>query len=184
MGLLSVASFGLHENSTPASISSPESLLAVNRFSGGLSFKIKGSWPEWCISSMIYSRDTPFWSETLEIILTITDKKQQVLKKCWVELLWRSGSLCLPLKNTTKWLNWIKNKEKAGSRLKGRKWSFTSSTYLWLSVVLLPEEQDGNSLKRLSRLSSPAVVNPCGQLKSPAAVNRAVDFRRLEWWKG
>ena len=28
---------------------------------------IEGSWPEWCISSMIYSRDTPFWSETLNI---------------------------------------------------------------------------------------------------------------------
>ena len=25
----------------------------------------EGSRPEWCISSMIYSRDTPFWSETL-----------------------------------------------------------------------------------------------------------------------
>ena len=29
--------------------------------------QIEGSQPEWCISSMIYSRDTPFWSETLEI---------------------------------------------------------------------------------------------------------------------
>ena len=28
---------------------------------------IKGSRPEWCISSMIYSRDTPFWSETLDM---------------------------------------------------------------------------------------------------------------------
>ena len=26
---------------------------------------VEGSQPEWCISSMIYSRDTPFWSETL-----------------------------------------------------------------------------------------------------------------------
>ena len=25
----------------------------------------KGSQPEWCISSMMYSGDTPFWSETL-----------------------------------------------------------------------------------------------------------------------
>ena len=30
----------------------------------GLHFE--GSQPEWCISSMIYSRDTPFWSETLD----------------------------------------------------------------------------------------------------------------------
>ena len=29
--------------------------------------QIKGSRPEWCISSMICSRDTPLWSETLEI---------------------------------------------------------------------------------------------------------------------
>ena len=28
---------------------------------------IEGSRPEWCISSMIYSRDTPFWLETVEI---------------------------------------------------------------------------------------------------------------------
>ena len=28
---------------------------------------IKGSRPEWCISSMIHSRDIPFWSETLDM---------------------------------------------------------------------------------------------------------------------
>ena len=33
----------------------------------------KGSRPEWCISSMIYSRDTPFWPETLDL-LTIKKK--------------------------------------------------------------------------------------------------------------
>ena len=32
---------------------------------------IEGSQPEWCISSMMYSRDTPFWSETLDIMLEI-----------------------------------------------------------------------------------------------------------------
>ena len=31
------------------------------------SLYIKGSRPEWCISSLISSRDTPFWSETLDI---------------------------------------------------------------------------------------------------------------------
>ena len=30
-------------------------------------YKFEGSRPEWRISSMIYSRDTPFWSETLKI---------------------------------------------------------------------------------------------------------------------
>ena len=33
--------------------------------------QIEGSRPEWCILSMIYSRDTPFWSETLEICSTL-----------------------------------------------------------------------------------------------------------------
>ena len=30
---------------------------------------IKGSRPEWCISSLIYSKDTPFWLETLDMQL-------------------------------------------------------------------------------------------------------------------
>ena len=29
--------------------------------------KFESSQPEWCISSIIYSADTPFWSETLEM---------------------------------------------------------------------------------------------------------------------
>ena len=32
-------------------------------------YNIEGSRPEWCISSMIYSRDTPFWSGTLDMLL-------------------------------------------------------------------------------------------------------------------
>ena len=28
----------------------------------------EGSRPEWCISSMIYSRDTPFWPGTLDLV--------------------------------------------------------------------------------------------------------------------
>ena len=31
--------------------------------------KCEGSRPEWGVSIMIFSRDTPFWSETLEIRL-------------------------------------------------------------------------------------------------------------------
>ena len=37
-----------------------------------LTSKFEGSRPEWCISSMIYSTDTPFWSETLEIVQVTT----------------------------------------------------------------------------------------------------------------
>ena len=37
-----------------------------------LQMNIEGSRLEWCISSMIYSRDTPFWSETLDILPTHT----------------------------------------------------------------------------------------------------------------
>ena len=32
---------------------------------------IEGSRPEWCISSMIYSRDTPFWSGTLDMRICV-----------------------------------------------------------------------------------------------------------------
>ena len=32
------------------------------------SLNIEGSRPEWCISSLIYSRDTQFWSETLSMV--------------------------------------------------------------------------------------------------------------------
>ena len=34
--------------------------------------QIEGSQSEWCISSIMYSRDTPFWSDTLEIIQSIS----------------------------------------------------------------------------------------------------------------
>ena len=34
----------------------------------------EGSRPEWCISSMIHSGDTPFWLETLDL-LTRTDRQ-------------------------------------------------------------------------------------------------------------
>ena len=36
-----------------------------------LKHDIEGFRPEWCISSMIYSRDTPFWSGTLDYIVEI-----------------------------------------------------------------------------------------------------------------
>ena len=49
--------------------------------------------------------------------LKSTDEKQEVLKKCWVELPWR-----LPSKNAVKWHDQFKDKDKAGSRLKGRMW--------------------------------------------------------------
>ena len=39
------------------------------------------------------------------------------------------NSLCITSKNAVQWLNQFTNKDKAGSRLKGRNWPFTSSTY-------------------------------------------------------
>ena len=39
-----------------------------HQFNGSAN-KIEGSRPEWCISSMVYSGNTPFWLETLEIKL-------------------------------------------------------------------------------------------------------------------
>ena len=38
---------------------------------------IKGSQPEWCISSMIYSRDTPFWSGTLDMEISQNGESQR-----------------------------------------------------------------------------------------------------------
>ena len=35
---------------------------------------IEGSRPEWCISSMRYSRGTPFWSETLKLYLKLVGR--------------------------------------------------------------------------------------------------------------
>ena len=40
--------------------------------------QFEGSQPEWCISSMIYSRDTPFCSETLELYRNHTQQP------CWL----------------------------------------------------------------------------------------------------
>ena len=39
---------------------------------------IEGSRPEWCISSMIYSGDTPFWLETLDMYLVATPRPSQL----------------------------------------------------------------------------------------------------------
>ena len=36
-----------------------------------LQLHFEGFRPEWCISNMIYSGDTPFWSETLDVMLEI-----------------------------------------------------------------------------------------------------------------
>ena len=53
----------------------------------------EGSWPEWCISSMIYSRDTPFWSGTLDIcmfvLLSTWQNDKQNTKKKWRGREWR-----------------------------------------------------------------------------------------------
>ena len=39
---------------------------------------IEGSRPEWCVSSMVYSRNTPFWSGTLDMQVPCLN----VQKKC------------------------------------------------------------------------------------------------------
>ena len=55
---------------------------------------IEGSRPEWCISSMIYSRDTPVWSESLDmfknhfnttmLVERYTDFHLPLTCACWV----------------------------------------------------------------------------------------------------
>ena len=106
-------------------------------------------------------------------------------KKCWVELLcqlWFNW-LCLPSKNVAKWLDRFMNKDKAGSRLKGRNWPFTSSTHYDSPLF--------HSLKSETGIHSVGSVD-FGHLqwwttvvkKLPAAVSHAVDFCHLEWGRG
>ena len=50
--------------------SSQEPFHLSSQMMGKFGDNIEGSGPEWCISSMIYSRDTPFWSETRDMLPT------------------------------------------------------------------------------------------------------------------
>ena len=43
--------------------------VTLSAYSKTSRFDSEGSRPEWCISSMIYSRDTPFWSGILDFSL-------------------------------------------------------------------------------------------------------------------
>ena len=61
-------------------------LSAISRVSnqkGVSQLYIESSWPEWCISCMIYSRDTPFWSETVDIIVEIYHSGRKPLIFSW-----------------------------------------------------------------------------------------------------
>ena len=54
-------------------------ILRVSDQSGvSLLYNFEGSQPEWCISSMIYSRDTPFWPGTLDVMLEIHHSGQEL----------------------------------------------------------------------------------------------------------
>ena len=44
----------------------------------------RGSRPEWCISSMIYCRDTPFWSETLDM-QSCPRKSKDLAHRCFCQ---------------------------------------------------------------------------------------------------
>ena len=56
---------------------------------------IKGSRPEWCISSMMYSRDVPFWSETLNMWLLLNPTTEVVTFRlrgwCMLEVFFVAG---------------------------------------------------------------------------------------------
>ena len=45
-----------------------------------------GSRPEWCISSIIYSGDVPFWSETLDVLETVHGAVRRLSKSRIVPL--------------------------------------------------------------------------------------------------
>ena len=87
-------------------------------------------------------------------------------------------------------LTFEKRKGSTGSRtqsrteVKGEKLTFHLICILWLSIVSFTEERDGNSLKQLTWLTSPGVVNPCYRRSRLQSWTRAVDFCCLEWHKG
>ena len=48
-----------------------ETILAIPLFSRITFYKVEGSQSKWFISSMLYSTDTPFWSETLDEVWAV-----------------------------------------------------------------------------------------------------------------
>ena len=105
--LLSFALFGLNDDSTRALISPQESLSVVNWFSGGLSVKV-----------ILTASAKEYWWEA--------ESPEEVLSWAFMAIVVqltsftfeKRGEMARPV-----------HKDKAGSRLKGRNWPFTSSTY-------------------------------------------------------
>ena len=158
--LLSVASLGLNNNSTRVSISSPESLSAVNWFSGGLSFKI-----------MLTASAKEYWREA--------GSPEKVLGWAFMVIMVQLASLTFE-----KHGEMAQPVDKAELRLKGRNWPFTSSTYDFLLFHLLKSETGIHSIGSVD-FRHLQWWTPCGQQKSPAAVNLcAVNFCHLEWHRG
>ena len=69
---------------------------------------IEGSRPEWCISSTTYSRDTPFWLETLNIsviykaVYGISDALVYLSASAQVQLICSHSRNSLPVIHTKK----------------------------------------------------------------------------------
>ena len=95
----------------PSMDSSPELLLAVNWYSGGLSFKII-----WSVSLSAKQ----YWREA--------GSPEEVLGWAFILIIFQPASLYL-WKNVAKWLNRFRSKTKTGSRLRGRNWLLNSPTY-------------------------------------------------------
>ena len=107
VGLLSVVSLGSNDDSTQPLISSPESLSAANWFSGGLSFKI-------------------IWMATAKECWREAGSPEEVLGWAFMAIAVQLALLTFEKHGDRAW---PVHKDRAGSRLKGRNWPCTSSTY-------------------------------------------------------
>ena len=125
-----------------------QSLSAVNWFSGGLSFKM-----------ILTATAKECWREA--------GSPEEVLGWAFMVIVVQLASLICKKRGEVAW--W--NTDKAGWRLKGRNWPFTSPT-LWLSLVSLMKSEMGIH-------SNGSVDFHCLRWWT-----RAVDFCRLEWCKG
>ena len=63
----------------------------------------EGSQPDWCISSMIYSRDTPFWSEALNLFCMCNIEKYHRSKITIIIIIIILQRTCSTNRNTHKW---------------------------------------------------------------------------------
>ena len=101
----------------------------------------EGSWPEWCISSVIYSRDTTFWSGTVDLVCDLVLESNNGLNASSL-----SFALLLTAFYITFFLTFLfvcsgrqrSRREQGGSSGVGVGWTLSYSFWLWQVIMSLP----------------------------------------------